>query len=184
MTRIGFSKLRLTPEGLRRWRLLSTNLTRKNENMKTENLSSEKVTANGVNPLLAACTFFLCSQEVIDAFPECEHSKPFKSGYNFDYEDNYYVALLDFEKVEKYYKENIEPKESTEDYNDFWCRECEAGQMDVSKITLSAARFHGLFVEIEKQTGLTKENNRAMSIYNLSQKFNCTPIELINKIVR
>jgi hypothetical protein len=45
--------------------------------MKTDKLSSENVNANGVNPLLAACTFFLCSQEVIDAFPECEHSKPF-----------------------------------------------------------------------------------------------------------
>jgi len=132
---------------------------------------------------LSELVFFLCSEEVIEAFPNCEHSKSFKSGYDFDCEDNYYVALLDFKKVEFYYKEIIKPKESTEDYNDFWCIECEPGLMDISKITLSSIKVNGLFVEIERKIGLTKEKNRAMAICNLSEKFNCTPIEFIDKIV-
>ena len=125
--------------------------------------------------------YFLCSKKVIDAFPEAKHSKPFKSGYNFENDFEYYVALFDFNEVEKYYKDNIEPI-NNDVYIDFWCRECVAGQMDVSKITLKGARQKGLFVEIEEKIGLTKENNLAMTIYNLSKKYNCNPIEFINKI--
>ena len=40
------------------WRLLSTNFKRKNEYMKTEKLSRENGTANGVNTLLAFRYFF------------------------------------------------------------------------------------------------------------------------------
>lgn len=120
--------------------------------------------------------FFICSQEVIDAFPDSEHSKPFKSGFENDDDDNY-VALLDFEKVEKYYNQLPEDKQ-----DNFWCKECVAGTMDVSKISISGARKNGLFVEIENKTRLTTERNRAMIVYNLSQKYKCTPIELINKI--
>ena len=39
------------------WRLLSTNFKRKNDNMKTEKLSSEPVTANGVNTVLAPVNY-------------------------------------------------------------------------------------------------------------------------------
>jgi hypothetical protein len=118
--------------------------------------------------------YFLCSQAVIDHFPNVEHSKPFKSGWMND-NDNYYVAILDFDKVQKHYNE-------LSDEIDFWCRECVPGTMDVSKIRLSGAKNHGLFKEIEIKIGLTTERNRAMTIYELSEKFNCTPIEFINKI--
>lgn len=129
--------------------------------------------------------YFLCSKAVIDHFPEVEHSKPFKSGYDFEKDDNYYVAVLDFKKVDKYYKDVIEPfNEKSNVIIDFWCRECIPGSMDVSKITLAAAKRSGLFVEIENKLNLTAERNKAMTIYNLSKKYNCTPIELINKISR
>jgi hypothetical protein len=125
-------------------------------------------------------SFFLCSQDVINAFPECERSKPFKSGFEND-EGLYYVALLDFDVIDRFYREVVEPKDDV--FNDFWCRECVPGQMDVSKITLSGMRRNGVFYEISVKIGLTTEKNQAMTIYNLSQKYNCTPIELINKVV-
>jgi hypothetical protein len=65
-------------------------------------------------------SYFLCSEEVINVFPEVEHSKPFKSGYNFELNENYYVGLLDFSEVEKYYNNHDQLIE------DFWCRECVA----------------------------------------------------------
>lgn len=55
--------------------------------------------------------------------------------------------------------------------------------MDVSKITLKGLKENGVFYEIEIKTGLTTTKNRAMTLNNLSEKFNVTPIELINKII-
>jgi hypothetical protein len=55
--------------------------------------------------------------------------------------------------------------------------------MDISKITLKGAKQKGLFVEIENKLNFTNETNRAMTIYNLAEKYNCTPIEFINKLV-
>jgi len=129
--------------------------------------------------------YFLCSKEVIKAFPEMEHSKPFRSGYDFELDEDYYIALLDLDKIEKYYNDNIKPNndDTNNSYIDFWCRECVPGQMDVSKITLKGAKTKGLFVEIENKIGLTTGRNEAMTIYNLSEKYKCTPIEFINKIV-
>ena len=139
-----------------------------------------------VNNKLENCSFYLCSKAVIEHFIDVEHSKPFKSGYKHDLDDEYYVALLNFDKVEEYFINVIEPfnVKNHNDIIDFWCRECVAGQMDVSKITLKGAKQNGLFVEIEQKLGLTNEKNRAMTIFNLSEKYNCTPIELINKIVK
>jgi thiol-disulfide isomerase/thioredoxin len=111
--------------------------------------------------------YFLCSKEVINAFPEAEHSKPFSSGYDYEKDEKFYVALLDFDNIS----------------DDFWCRECVPCQMDVSKITLKGAKQKGLFVEIEEKINLTNDINRAMTIYNLAEKYNCNPIEFINKIV-
>ena len=122
--------------------------------------------------------YFLCSEKVIKSFPDCEHSKPFKSGFRND-DDNHYIALLDFNKTEKYYNELSEDEQ-----DEFWCRECVQGTMDVSKITLTAMRKNGIFAEIEMKIGLTTTRNQAMTIRNLSEKFNCSPIELINKIVK
>lgn len=127
---------------------------------------------------VGSSTFFICGEKVIQAFPECEHSKPFKSGFEND-DDNNYVAILDFDKVEQHY--NKLPEDEQED---FWCRECVPGQMDVSKFTLSGMRKNGIFAEIRWKLDLTATRNQAMTIFNISEKFNCTPIQLINKIVR
>lgn len=121
-------------------------------------------------------TYFVCSEAIIKAFPDVKKSKSFKSGYDWE-DDNYYVALLDFDQVEKHYNSLSE-----ESQDEFWCRECVPGQMDVSKITISGAKKYGLFREIEMKIGLTSEHNRAMTIHNLAERFNCTPIEFINKL--
>lgn len=128
--------------------------------------------------------YFLCSAKVIDTFPEFEHSNPFKSGYDFDKDKNYFVAKFDFDKVSEYYINNIEPFEAFDfDFNNnFWCEECVGGTMDISKITISGIKRNGLFVEIENKTGLTNTANRAMSIQSIAKDYNITPIELINKI--
>ena len=128
--------------------------------------------------------YFMCSSKVIEQFPEFEHSKPFKSGYNHDNEDIYYIAKIDFNKVSEYYIKNINPFQSFDYNSHFWCEECVEGTMDVSKITISGLKKNGVFHEIENKIGLTKTSNIAMTIANLSKKYNITPIELINKIVK
>lgn len=130
--------------------------------------------------------YYLCSKSVIEHFPTVEQSRPFKSGYGFDHGDDYYIAILDFDVISEYYKNVIAVynEKSNVDDIDFWCRECCPGSMDVSKITLKDIKSKGLFVEIEHNLSLTNESNRAMCIYNLSEKFNCTPIEFINKIAK
>ena len=122
--------------------------------------------------------YFLCSESVVKYFPNEQKSKPFKSGYEND-EENYYVMLLDFEEVK-----SIFSIFGTKEKSYFWCRECTLGSIDVSKITIKNCRKNGLFAEIENETNLTTERNIAICIYNLSQKYNCTPIEFINKIAK
>lgn len=119
--------------------------------------------------------YFLCSKELIDVIKPTEVSRPFRSGYSWD-DAMYFIALLDFDKVKEVYEVG------KSGYDDFWCRECVGGTMDVSEITLRGARKNGLFVEIERKIGLTTERNIAMTIKELSDRFNCTPIEFINKI--
>lgn len=123
--------------------------------------------------------YFLCSNAVIEFAKPDEVSKPFKSGYSYDKDDSYFVAKIDFTSVELHFKTLTEDKQ----FN-FWCHECVGGTMDVSKITMSGCRMNGLFFEIENKIGLTSEYNIAMTIKNLSERFNCTPIEFINKIAR
>lgn len=136
---------------------------------------SEKNTEN-FQAIELPCEYYLCSEEVIKKFKPFEVSKPFKSGYEWD-KDLYYVAWLHFPEVEKHYNEVL--GEDTE--VDFWCRECHAGTMDVSKISMKQAKKNGLFREIGEKLNITAERNRAMTIYNLSQKYNVTPVQLINK---
>lgn len=129
--------------------------------------------------------YFLCSKAVVEQFKPQEVSKPFKSGYEFEKEEEYFVAQLDYAKVRRYYKEHVEPveKETIFDGNYFWAREVVPGTMDISKITLKGIRENGLFLELERIVGLTTERNRAMCIFNLTEKFGCkNPIEFINKI--
>jgi len=129
--------------------------------------------------------YFLCSSSVIEHFPKFEHSKPFKSGYTFDKDDYYYIAVIDIDRVSNYSVDVIEPfnEKSNIQNIDFWCRECVGGTMDASKITIAGMKRKGVFVEIEDKTSLTTEYNQAMVIFNLSRKYNCTPIELIEKVI-
>jgi hypothetical protein len=114
---------------------------------------------------------------VVDLMHPTEVSRPFKSGYEFDKKNDYFVAVLDFEKTEKQYN-NL----SKEEQEDFYCQECVGGTMDISKLTLKWMKKNGLFYEIEMVNSLTTTKNKAMIIHGLSERFNCTPIEFINKI--
>lgn len=127
--------------------------------------------------------YFLGSSEVVRHFPTAERSKPFKSGYSCD-EDDYYIIVLESSSLYSYYEKVIEPYNNNSHVEDldFWCKPCAPGTHDVSKVTLTGCRENGLFYEIELKTGFTTERNIAMIIYNLSQRYNCTPIELISKI--
>lgn len=122
------------------------------------------------------CEYYLCSASVVAHFKPFEVSKPFKSGYEQD-DDLYYVAWLNFEEVDKFYKEVL--KEET----DFWCRECVPGTMDSEKISMKNAKKIGLFLEIAQKLDITTERNQAMTIRNLSNKHSCTPVQLINKFL-
>lgn len=124
-------------------------------------------------------TYFICSKKVIDFANPNMVSKSFKSGYEYDKNDTYFVAVLDFELCETHYN-----KLTTDEQDDFWLQEIVLGTMDVSKITIKELRKNGVFLEIERKIGLTTTKNRAMILGNLSQKFNYNPIELINKIYK
>lgn len=117
--------------------------------------------------------YFLCSAEVVRRFPKELKSKPFKSGFRRD-RCKYYVALLDFEELEKSYEKRPSYR--------FWARECVGGQMDVNDFTLKRIRENGLLMEILDILSLASEKNQAMAIHNLACRHNCTPIEFINKI--
>jgi hypothetical protein len=121
--------------------------------------------------------YYLCSKSVVDFAQPTEVSKMFRSGYFHDESCQYFVAVIDFLKVKKHYNTLTEDEQS-----EFWCQECVSGTMDVSKISISAAKKTGLFVEIENKIGLTTERNRAMTIKNLSERFNCPPVEFINRL--
>lgn len=121
-------------------------------------------------------TYFLCSQSVIDHYKPTFVSKWFRSGYKDD--EKYYIALINsFEDIEEYYKEFEDSLDSA-----FCCWELVSGLMEATNITLSGMKKNGVFVEIQNKIGLTTEKNIAMTLYNISERFNCTPIELINKI--
>lgn len=123
-------------------------------------------------------TYFLCSKPVVDFAKPTEVSRPFKSGYKHD-EEEHFVAVIDFVEIEKHYHQLPE----NEQYG-FWCKEIVPGTMDVSKITLKGMRENGVFLEISIKIELSTLHNIAMVLYNLSEKFNCTPIELINKVTK
>lgn len=141
--------------------------------MKTEQQSQPLLDENNNT------AFFICGESVLKHFPQFKYSKPFKSGFVNDV-DNNYVALLNFDSIDKYYQEHEEEL----DAENFWCRECVPGTMDVSKITISGMRRNGIFYEISERINLTNDGNQAMTICELARKYNCTPIELINKIVK
>lgn len=131
-------------------------------------------------------SYFLCSEYVVECFPSLIKSKPFKSGFEYDNECNYYIIILncdEYKEIEGYYN-NIDSIKETNLYVNFWLREILAGTMDVKGITLKSVKKNGLFKEIYNILNLTNTKNLALTIFNLSEKFNCTPIEFINKIAK
>lgn len=119
--------------------------------------------------------YFLCSEAVIDIIKPEEYSLPFKSGYEFDKDDNYYIAVLNFEEIED------KAQNALRGNDDFWLKELVPGLMDVSDLTLKGIKENGLFSEIESNLGLTATRNQAMTIYNLAKQYSQTPIEFINE---
>ena len=118
------------------------------------------------------------TEQVIKQFKPFHVSKSFKSGFEND-EDLYFVAWLNFAEVEKHYKQFVE---TNEDYDaDFWAKECVPGTMDVLRISMRKAKVSGLLLEISEKLDLTTQKNQAMTICNLAQKYNCTPVQLIDK---
>ncbi|WP_445453117.1 hypothetical protein [Flavobacterium sp. 25HG05S-40] len=137
---------------------------------------------NHPEPIELPCNYFLCSEVVESKYKPFEVSKPFQSGYDHDKRSHYYIAWLQLDEVDKYYKEVVEPHNKKSDNQiDYWCRECSPGTMDVSEINMKDAKKNGLFKEIESATGLTMETNIAMTIFELSELHGCTPVQLINK---
>ena len=123
--------------------------------------------------------YFLCSKKVVDFAKPENISKPFKSGWKCDKNSEYFIAILNFQEIENHYNQL-----SKKEQDDFWCQEIVDGTMDVSKIKLKNLKENGIFFEIENVIGLTTIKNQAMTIYKLAEKFNCNPIELVNRIVK
>ncbi len=127
------------------------------------------------------CEYYLCSKAVIDFFKPFEVSKPIISGYDWDKDDSYFVAWLNFVEVDTYYNSEFI---SASDLQDFSCWECVEGTMEVDKISLSKARKNGFYVEMENKVGLTLDKNRAMVIRNMADYRSITSVELINLIYK
>ena len=131
-------------------------------------------------------TYHLCSSTVIQHFPDIAKSNSFKSGYDFDKDTDYFVIMLsdnEENEITKYYENVISPYNDKSNCPiDFWTRPCCNSFVEVNLLSLDACKRKGLFLAIEIQTGLTKEQNRAYAIYSLANKYGITPIELINKI--
>jgi hypothetical protein len=127
------------------------------------------------------CEYYLCSKSVVDLFKPFEVSKPFKSGYTDD-NDDYFVAWLNFEEVDRYYQANEEKILNSDE--EFYCRECVPGTMDVSNMEIKDIKKNGLFFEIFQISDVSKyDRNLPIIIHNLSEREKCTPVEFINKIV-
>ena len=124
-------------------------------------MKSETQNDNLISSNLSGVQYFLCSHSVEEHFPDCEKSIAFKSGYDFDGDELYYIlATTDFEKIKKYYQEVIEPfnEKSNISYIDFWLRECCSSLLDdAPNGCLAKCKKYGIFKAIENIYGLTNE---------------------------
>jgi hypothetical protein len=149
-------------------------------------MSNEAQNGNFAKPMLAEVRYFLCSSAVIEHFPGCVRSIPFKSGYDFDGDDKYYIlATTDFEKFEKYYNEVIQPynEKSNVDDIDYWLRECCTSQLDnAPKDCLTKCKTYGIFKAIENIYGLTNEKNRAFAVFKMAEYYGIDPIEFVGRV--
>lgn len=143
------------------------------------------------NPMLAevrSITYYLCSAEVVKHFPDLERSKPFKSGYEHDTEDVYFIiGTYEYEKLFDYYERVIAPfnEKSNVDDIDYWLRECTDSQIDEApKGCITKCRAYGIFRAIEAVWNLTNEKNRAFAIHKMSEYYGLTSIEFVNRVVK
>lgn len=120
-------------------------------------------------------SYFLCSENVIKSFPKAKKSRPFKSGYDYDKDDNYYIVLIDFKEVESFYNKNY-------DLLDFWVRECIDSLVDISCFEKGRLTNANLFSEIQNQLELTTETNVAYTLFKLSESEGVNPIDFINNL--
>lgn len=129
------------------------------------------------NIILCEKTFSICTELVVKLLKPTEVSKPFKSGYIYDKNINYYIAVLNYSECKKIYNSLPEEQQIL-----FSVIELEPGLIGVSKITLTGMNKNGIHREITHITCLAKDRHIAMILYNLSKKYDCSPIEFINKI--
>lgn len=138
--------------------------------------------------------YYYVSEDVIVAFPDLEKSKPFKSGYDFDKDCNYYIAKInDFSEIEEFYNNGesldnffaYELVDSHVDlkYTDFYEDTDDGVGFDVViEFDFEEIENHnGVLSAIEETLSLTKEQNIAYVFWKLSNKHNINPIEMANK---
>ncbi|WP_418360156.1 hypothetical protein [Sphingobacterium detergens] len=143
--------------------------------------------------------YVLCSQGVVDAFPDLVRSTPFKSGYEFDKNNEYYIVEIEsFDPIEVEFVKRVAGEDTKVD-SDFWAYEIcdslvslepvdpietEEGEEHFipEEITLEDCRSLGLFAAIEQFLSLSTEQNRAFALYKLAEKYQCSAIELVNQL--
>lgn len=133
--------------------------------------------------------YFLCSAEVLEHFADFLHiSEPFKSGYEFDKDEIYYVVLTDgYKEIEKYYNKVIEPfnEKSRAGTVDFWMKPITNSSLEAApKGCITKCRRLGIFRAIEQIWNLTNESNRAFAIFKMAEYYGIDPIEFVDKIRR
>lgn len=123
--------------------------------------------------------YYLCSEQVIELLKPLEFSESITVYPTSEImKENVRVAVLDFSKVKSIY----DKLESEGLECDFWVEEIVSGTMNVDCFSIKNLKGKCPFVQIEYKLGLTKMNNRAMTICNISEREGLTPIELWNKI--
>lgn len=132
--------------------------------------------------------YFLCSKSVIEHFPNLVKSKPFKSGFDFEKEDEFYIIETnEFDVIEKYYMNVIKPFNEKSNISDidFWLRECCDSQLELPKKgSITKCRRLGFFAAISQIWNLTNAKNQAYAIFKMSDYYGLNPIEFVNRVVR
>lgn len=133
---------------------------------------------------MAIKEYYICSEDVVKHMKPTEVSLPVIMYPGDDvFEDKVYVAVLDFPAVQAKYKEL-----GDDDFHllnediDFWCEQLVPGQMNVNGICMDMFEKESPWEVILDQLGLSKMNNRAMTMCNLMERERMDPIEFWNKI--